>query len=78
VLKGAPHPNIGHLFAAFMTTPEAQELWEKYSGHTSAFVSGTTVYKYAQKHKMVFMTQDQADLIDKLTKEYTRILGFGK
>jgi ABC-type Fe3+ transport system substrate-binding protein len=26
VLKGARHPNSAHLFAAFFTTPEAQEL----------------------------------------------------
>ncbi|MBI2090909.1 MAG: extracellular solute-binding protein [Deltaproteobacteria bacterium] len=76
VLKGAPHPNVGHLFAAFMTTPEAQKLWEKYSGHTSAFVPGTEVYNYAQKHKMVFMTQDQAEMVDKLTAAYVKIMGF--
>ena len=28
VLKGAPHPNAAHLFAVFLTTAEAQELWE--------------------------------------------------
>lgn len=76
VLKGAPHPNVGHLAAAFMTTPEAQKLWEKYSGHTSAFLPGTEVYKYAQKHKMVFMTQDQAEMVDRLTADYVKIMGF--
>lgn len=78
VLKGAPHPNVGHLLAAFMTTPEAQKLWEKYSGHTSAFVPGTAVYEYAQKHKMVYMTQDQAEMVDRLTEAYVKIMGFGK
>jgi iron(III) transport system substrate-binding protein len=78
VLKGAANPNVGHLFAVFMTTPEGQELWDKYSGHTSAFVPGTAMYKYAQKHKMVYMTQDQAEKVDRLTKEYAKILGFGR
>lgn len=78
VLKGASHPNVGHLFAVFMTTPEAQELWEKYSGHSSAFVPGTPVHKFAQKYKMVYMTQDQAAMIDRLTKEYLKIFGFSR
>lgn len=78
VLKGAKHPNVGHLFALFMTTAQVQEIWEKYSGHTSAFVPGTPVYKFAQKHKMVYMTQDQAAAVDRLTKEYLKILGFSR
>ncbi len=45
--RGARHPNVGRLFAAFLTTPEAQEIWERYNGQTSAFVPGTTTYKYA-------------------------------
>ncbi|HXV78333.1 MAG TPA: hypothetical protein VEG60_00490 [Candidatus Binatia bacterium] len=30
VLKGAQHPTA-HLFAVFMTMPEAQQVWEKAS-----------------------------------------------
>jgi iron(III) transport system substrate-binding protein len=78
VLKGASHPNVGHLFAVFMTSDKAQEIWEKYSGHTSAFVPGTPVHKFAQNYKMVFMNQGQAETVDRLTKEYLRILGFSK
>ena len=78
VLKGAPHPNVGHLLAVFMTTPEAQKLWEKYSGHTSAFVPGTEVYRYAQTHQMVYMTHDQAEMVDRLTNVYVKIMGFGR
>ena len=76
VLKGARHPNVGHLFAVFLTTPEAQEIWEKYGGQTSAFVPGTTAYKYAQGKKVLFMTQDQAEMVDRLTREYGKMLGF--
>ncbi len=76
VLKGARHPNVAHLFAAFLTTPEAQEIWGKYGGQTSAFVPGTPAYKYAQGKKVLYMTQDQARLVDRLAKEYSKILGF--
>ena len=76
VLKGAPHPSTGHLFVAFMTSPEAQELWEKYTGHSSAHVKGTKAYKYAQGKKVIFMKQDQAKLVDKIAREYGGILGF--
>jgi len=76
VPKGARHPNAARLFATFLTTPEAQEIWERYNGQTSAFVPGTTTYKYAQGKKMVYMSQDQAELIVKLSREYGKILGF--
>lgn len=76
VLKGARHPNVAHLFTAFLTTSEAQEIWEKYAGQTSAFVPGTTAHKYAQGKKVLYMTQDQAEMVDRLTREYGKILGF--
>ena len=78
VLKGAHHPNAGHLLAAFLTTPEAQEIWEKYNGQTSAFVPGTTAHKYAQGKKVLYMNQDQAEMVDRLTREYGKLLGFEK
>jgi iron(III) transport system substrate-binding protein len=76
VLKGALHPNAAHLFAAFFTTPEAQEIWEKYGGQTSAFVPGTTAFKYAQGKKIIYMSQNQAEMVDRLTREYGKIMGF--
>lgn len=76
VLKGARHPNVAHLFAAFFTTPEAQEIWETYGGQTSAFVPGTTAHKFAQGKKVIYMTQNQAEMVDRLTREYGKILGF--
>lgn len=78
VLKGAPHPNTGHLFAVFLTTDEAQEIWEKYGGQTSAFVPGTSTYKYLQGKQALFMNQDQAKDVDRLGREYGRMLGFMK
>jgi iron(III) transport system substrate-binding protein len=78
VLKGARHPNVGHLFAAFLTSSEGQTLWEKYGGQTSAFIPGTPAYKYAQGKQVIYMTQDQAGMIDKLAREYGKMLGFGR
>ncbi|HWP57461.1 MAG TPA: extracellular solute-binding protein [Candidatus Acidoferrales bacterium] len=78
VLKGAPHPNVGHLFVVFMTTPEAQEVWEKYTGHTSVHAKGTKAYKFAQGKQVVFMKQDKAEMIDKLARQYGKILGFDR
>ncbi len=76
VLKGARHPDAATLFAYFLTTPEAQEIWEKYGGQTSAFVPGTPAYKYAQGKKVLFMTQDQAAMVSRLTSLYGKILRF--
>lgn len=76
VLRGARHPNAGYLFAAFLTTLEAQQIWEKYNGLSSALVPGTPAYRYAQGKKVLYMTQDQAESVDRLTREYGKILGF--
>jgi iron(III) transport system substrate-binding protein len=76
VLKGARHPNAGHLMALFLTTLEAQEVWEKYGGQTSPFVPGTTAHKYVQGKQMVYMDQSQAQMIDRLAIVYGKMLGF--
>ena len=77
LLKGARHPNAGYLFAAFLMTPEAQVIWEKYTGQGSAFVPGTSAYNFFKGRKVLYMTQDQATVVDRLAREYGRILGFG-
>lgn len=74
--KGAAHPNAGALFTIFLTTNEGQKLWEEYGGQTSAFIPGTTAYKFAQGKKVLYMTSDQAEMIDRLSIEYGKILGF--
>jgi len=76
VLKGAAHPNAGHLFAAFMTTLEAQEIWERHFGQTSAFVPGTANHKFAQGKQVLYMHEKDAELVEKLATEYSKILGF--
>ena len=75
VLKGARHPMTGHLFAAFLTSPEAQQTWEEFVGHTSAFIPGTRANKYVKGKKVLYMTQNQSEMIERLTREYTKILG---
>lgn len=76
VLKGSRHPMAGHLFAAFLTTLEAQQIWEKHIGHGSAFVPGTRAYQYVQGKQVLYMTQDQANLVEKLTGLYAKMVGF--
>lgn len=76
VPKNAPHPKVGHLFAAYLTTPEAQKIWEKFAGQSSALIPGTSAYKYVQKKKVVYMSQDQAETVDRLSREYGKIFGF--
>jgi iron(III) transport system substrate-binding protein len=76
VPKGARHPNVGHLFAVFLTDLEAQELWEKFNGQTSALIPGTTAYKYAQGKRLLQMNQSQAQTVDRLARQYGKILGF--
>lgn len=78
VLKGAQHPATGHLMAIFLTSKEAQAIWEKYNGQTSAFVPGTPAYKFLKGKQALFMNQNQAKEVDKLAREYGRILGFNR
>ncbi|MBI2088699.1 MAG: extracellular solute-binding protein [Deltaproteobacteria bacterium] len=76
VLKGAAHPNAAFLFAVFLTTPAAQESWEKYTGQASAFVPGTSAHSFFKGKKVLHMTQEQAQTVDRLAREYGKILGF--
>jgi iron(III) transport system substrate-binding protein len=76
VLKNAVHPNVGHLFAIFMASAEVQPIWEKYTGHTSAFVKGTAAYKFAEGKQVVYMKQDQAQKVDRIARQVGKILGF--
>ena len=76
VPKGARHPNVGHLFAVYLTQLEAQEVWEKFNGQTSALIPGTTAYKYAQGKRLLQMNENQAQTVDRLARQYGKILGF--
>ena len=76
VIKNAPHPNVGHLMSAFMASAEVQPAWLKFTGHTSAYVPGTAAYKFAQGKQVIYMKQDQADKVDKISRQIGKILGF--
>jgi len=76
VLKNAAHPNVGHLMAAFMASAEVQPAWQKYTGHTSAYVPGTAAYKFVQGKQVLYMKQEQADKVDKISRQIGKILGF--
>lgn len=75
VIKGARHPNAAHLFAIFMITPEAQQLWERTVGVSSALIPGTAYYQKAKGKQMIYMKKDQAETVDQLAKKYGHILG---
>ncbi|MBI2360505.1 MAG: extracellular solute-binding protein [Deltaproteobacteria bacterium] len=77
VVKGARHPNTGHLFTVFLTTLRGQEVYEKYGGLSSSLIPGTTAYKYAQGKQLLYMSDKDADRVDGLARDYGRILGFG-
>ena len=76
VLKGSAHPNVGHLLVAFMASAEVQPAWQKYTGHSSAYVSGTAAHKFVQGKQVLYMKQDQADKVDKISRQIGKILGF--
>jgi iron(III) transport system substrate-binding protein len=76
VPKGARHPNVGHLFVAFLTMPEAQQIWEKFGGQSSAFVPGPTMHKFVPGKKMLYLKDEHAAAVDRLSREYGKILGF--
>jgi ABC-type Fe3+ transport system substrate-binding protein len=78
VLKGAPHPNVATLFVAYMASAEMQPIWKKYTGHDSAYVPGSDAHKFVQGKQVVYMKQSQAKLVDKLTRDYGKILGFNR
>ena len=65
----------GHLFAAFLTTAEAQKTWEEFVGHTSAFIPGTRANAYVKGKQVLYMTQKQSEMVERLTRDYTKILG---
>jgi iron(III) transport system substrate-binding protein len=76
VLKGSRRTNAGHLFASFLLTPEAQAVWERYNGQTSAFVPGTKMYNYVQGKDVIYLGQNDVDLVNRAVVEVNKILGF--
>jgi iron(III) transport system substrate-binding protein len=78
VLKGAAHPNAALLFTAFNVSPEAQEIWEKYRGTTSAFVAGTKTSKFLKGKQTIYQGTQETALVERLSNEYSKILGFSR
>jgi iron(III) transport system substrate-binding protein len=76
VVKGALHPNVAHLFTAFMVSPEAQALWENYFGGTSALVVGTKTQKFLKGKQVVYQGGQDPATIQRLSIQYSTILGF--
>ena len=43
---------------------------------TSALIPGTPANKYVKGKKVVYLSQDQAETVDRLSREYGKIFGF--
>jgi iron(III) transport system substrate-binding protein len=76
VLKGSANPNAGHLFVAFLVTPEAQSIWEKHGGESSAFIAGTKMHRYVQGKDVIYLTQKDVQMVNRVTAAMTKIFGF--
>jgi iron(III) transport system substrate-binding protein len=76
VLKAAAHPNAALLFNIFNLSPEAQAIWEKYRGTSSAFVSGTRINKFLKGKQTLFQGPQDPGSVERLSNEYSKILGF--
>jgi iron(III) transport system substrate-binding protein len=76
VLKGSRHPNAAHLFAVFLTSLEAQKIWERYGGQSSAFVPGTAMHRYVQGKSVIYLSQKDVGLVNKMVAEIGKTLGF--
>jgi iron(III) transport system substrate-binding protein len=77
VLKGGKRPNLSRLMAAFMTTPEAQAIWEASQGQTSMYIEGSSAWRYAQgKEILTLDARFAAEQLDDLSQKYGRIVGY--
>ncbi len=76
VIKGATHRHAAHLFSVFLTTSEAQTILEQHTGYGSAVVRGTRTNKFVAGKKVLYMSPEQAESVDRLALEYAKILGF--
>ena len=56
VPKNSAHPNVAKLFVAFMASPEAQRLVEKYEQRSSHLVPGTLMAKYVRENHLKLQT----------------------
>ena len=61
VPKNSAHPNLAKLFVAFMASPEAQRIVDKYEKRSSHLVEGTRMANYVKANRLKL--QDPADLI---------------
>ena len=61
VPKNSAHPNLAKLFVAFMASPEAQRIVEKYEKRSSHLVEGTRMAKYVKENRLKLA--DPGDLI---------------
>ena len=72
VLKNSAHPNV-EIFCLFWR-PRGRPIC--ISIPPPSLSSGTDAYKFAQGKQVIYMKQDQADKVDKISRQIGKILGF--
>jgi iron(III) transport system substrate-binding protein len=77
VLRGAAHPNLGHLFSTFAVSPEAQTVLEKYLGQSSVLIPGTPANNFLKgRGEPIFLHARDPKVVEKWSDEYNKVLGF--
>jgi iron(III) transport system substrate-binding protein len=59
VPKNSAHPNLAKLFVAFMASPEAQRVVEKYEQRSSHLVPGTRMAKYVKANRLKLQSAEE-------------------
>jgi ABC-type Fe3+ transport system substrate-binding protein len=59
VPKNSAHPNLAKLFVAFMASPEAQRVVEKYEQRSSHLVPGTRMAKYVKENRLKLQSAEE-------------------
>ena len=59
VPKNSAHPNMAKLFVAFMASPEAQRIVEKYEQRSSHLVPGTRMAKYVKENRLKLQSAEE-------------------
>ena len=76
VLKGSPHPSAGHLFSAFLSTTAGSGNIAKVRWPNFSLRPWNTGLQICAREKVIYMKQEQAEMVDRLTTEYGKIFGF--
>ena len=76
-IKGGPNPNAALLFAGFLASKKAQDLFQEFLWMSSIFVKGSPNWKFIQGKEVVLLKEDfMAKELQPRTEKYGAILGY--